>query len=317
MIIENIFLLILGLGLVIIGSNWLVDGASGIARRYGISEFVIGMTVVGFGTSTPELMASSFSAIQGYGDMAVGNIVGSNICNILLILGVTCLIMPLDYTRQNIRVDIPICIGASVLLILFIFDFFVDSGTHIISRLESLIMLLIFAVFMYYSFKFAPQNDTHSTAKQMKVSKAITLSLLGLSGLVFGGKLFVNETINIAHNLNISEAFISITLMAVGTSIPELATCIVAAIKKHNEIALGNIIGSNIFNILFILGISGLIRPMELHGITTIDNCMMLFSSIVLLVASFSFKRKRIDRYDAVIFLSCYSGYIWWLLSRL
>ena len=315
----DILCILVGLVLILVGSDWLVDGASAVARKYGISEFIIGMTIVGIGTSMPELVSSFISAVGGHGDMALGNVTGSNICNILLILGVTALISPIRYTKSNIRKDIPFAILVSFFLMVMLyncFGLFREMGTPGISRVDALYLLLIFAVFMIDSFKSAKKGDDDGgdeNAKPMSMGKAIVFILLGLGGLIFGGQLFVDHTVSIAERFHVSEAFISITLMAVGTSLPELATCVVAAMKGKNQLALGNVIGSNVFNLSLIIGVSAAISPFEIQSISTVDMVMALVAVIMLWLAAFTFKKKKLDRVEGVIFLLVYIGYIAYL----
>ena len=315
----DIVLIVLGLGLILVGSDWLVDGASGIARKYGISEFIIGMTIVGIGTSMPELVSSVISAVGGHGDMALGNVTGSNICNIFLILGMTALISPIKYTRSNIRKDIPFAIGVSLFLIVMLyncFGLFREMGTPGISRVDALYLLLIFAIFMIDSFKSAKkggEGEKEGDVKPMPMGKAFVFIVLGLAGLVFGGQMFVDHTVSIAERFHVSEAFISITLMAVGTSLPELATCVVAAMKGKNQLALGNVIGSNIFNLSLIIGVSAAISPFEIQTISTVDMVMVLVAVLLLWMASFTFKKRMLDRVEGAIFLLVYIGYIGYL----
>jgi len=314
----DILWIVAGLVLILVGSDWLVEGASGVARKYGISEFIIGMTIVGIGTSMPELVSSLISAIQGHGDMALGNVTGSNICNILLILGVTALISPIKYTRSNIRKDIPFAILVSLFLIVMLyncFGLFGEMGTPGISRVDALYLLLIFAVFMIDSFKSAKNGaeEEDASVKPMPMGKAIIYVLLGLAGLIFGGQVFVDHTVSLAERFHVSEAFISITLMAVGTSLPELATCVVAAMKGKNQLALGNVIGSNIFNIALIIGTSAAISPFEIQSISTVDMGMVIVVVVLLWLAAFTFKKKKLDRVEGVIFLLAYIAYITYL----
>lgn len=319
LLVVDILCILGGLVMILVGSDWLVDGASGIARKYGISEFIIGMTIVGIGTSMPELVSSVISAIGGHGDMALGNVTGSNMCNILLILGVTALISPIRYTRSNIRKDIPFAIGVSLFLVVMLYNGFGlvgEMGTPDISRIDSLFLLLIFAIFMIDSFKSAKQGggeEEEEHVKPMPMGKAILLIAVGLAGLIFGGQLFVDHTVNIAEHFHVSEAFISITLMAVGTSLPELATCVVAAMKGKNQLALGNIIGSNIFNIALIIGTSAFISPFEIQSISTVDIAMVMVSILLLWIAALTFKRKMLDRVEGAIFLLVYVAYIVYL----
>lgn len=318
----DILWIVAGLVLILVGSDWLVEGASGVARKYGISEFVIGMTIVGIGTSMPELVSSLISAIQGHGDMALGNVTGSNICNILLILGVTALISPIKYTKSNIRKDIPFAILASLFLMLMLynsFGLFGEMGTPGISRSDALYLLMIFGIFMIDSFKSAKNgnDEEEENVKPMPMVKALVFIVLGLAGLVFGGQVFVDHTVSIAEKFHVSEAFISITLMAVGTSLPELATCIVAAMKGQNQLALGNVIGSNIFNISLILGSSAVISPFEIQTISTVDMVVVIVAVVLLWLAAFTFKKKMLDRVEGAIFLLCYIGYIVYLTMNM
>ena len=315
MLIDLLWI-VAGLVMILVGSDWLVDGASGIARKYGISEFIIGMTIVGIGTSMPELVSSAISAVGGHGDMALGNVTGSNICNILLILGVTALISPIGFTRTNVRKDLPFAIVVSLFLLVILYNGFgLFGGMPGISRLDALFLLLIFVVFMIDSFKSSKNGVEEDTeeVKPMPMGKAILLISLGLAGLIFGGTFFVDHTVSIAERFHVSEAFISITLMAVGTSLPELATCVVAAMKGKNQLALGNVIGSNIFNISLIIGTSAFISPFQIESISTVDMIMVIVSVVMLWLAAFTFKRYKLDRVEGVIFLLAYVGYIAYL----
>ena len=311
--------IVAGLVMILVGSDWLVDGASGIARKFGICEFVIGMTIVGIGTSMPELVSSVISAVGGHGDMALGNVSGSNICNVLLILGVTALISPIGFTRSNVFKDLPFAIVVSLILIMLLYTGFGQQGGSLgISRVEAMFLLLVFVIFMVDSFRSSTGGvEEDNAVKPMPMGKAVLFIVLGLAGLVFGGRFFVDHTVSIAQRFHVSEAFISITLMAVGTSLPELATCVVAAIKGKNQLALGNIIGSNIFNIALIIGASGIISPFQIESISTIDTSMVLVSIIMLWGAAFTFKRYKLDRIEGAIFLLAYVGYITYLAMNI
>ena len=314
--IADILWILTGLVMILVGSDWLVDGASGIARRYGISEFIIGMTIVGIGTSMPELVSSAISAMGGHGDMALGNVTGSNVCNVLLILGVTAMISPIGFTRSNIRKDIPFALIVSLFLLFVLYNGFgLLGGVPGISRVDASYLLSFFVIFMIDSFRSAKSGfeEDAEEAKPMPMGKAILFILLGLAGLIFGGRLFVDNTVSIAERFHVSEAFISITLMAVGTSLPELATCVVAALKGKNQLALGNIIGSNIFNILLIIGASAVISPFEIETISTVDMVMMVIPVLMLWLAAFTGKRYQLGRGEGFIFLLVYVGYIVWL----
>ncbi len=320
--VVDILWIVAGLVMILVGSDWLVDGASGIARKYGISEFVIGMTIVGIGTSMPELVSSFVAAISGHGDMALGNVTGSNICNILLILGVTALISPIGFTRTNIRKDLLVAIGVSLVLLILLYNVFgLLGGGSGISRVDALLLLLVFAIFMVDSFRSSNKGGEEEAevenVEPMPMGKAIVLVVVGLAGLIFGGRFFVEHTVNIAEYFKVSEAFISITLMAVGTSLPELATCVVAAMKGKNQLALGNVIGSNIFNIALIIGVSAFISPFQIESISMVDIGMVLASVVMLWLAAFTFKRNKLDRVEGVIFLLVYIGYIIYLASNI
>ena len=319
---TSILLLLLGLVLITLASDWLVDGASGIARRAGVTEFVIGMTVVGFGTSMPELVSSLFSALEGHGDMAIGNVTGSNICNTLLILGITALIFPLSYSHNNVRRDIPICMAATALLSLMVLGWNPRGELSTVPRWDGIALLVCFAAFMMYSFKTgkevpaADAPDADADGKPlMPLWKSVLLSAFGIAGLIVGGRIFVNNTVSVAQALHVSDAFIAVTVMAFGTSVPELATCIVAAVKKHNDLALGNIIGSNIFNILLIIGVSATVTPLHVVTLTKVDLGLFVLSSILLLTAAWCFRRNKLDRADAVVYLILYGLYAAWLVS--
>lgn len=304
-------LLIVGLALIIFGADALVDGASGIARKFNVSEFVIGLTIVGFGTSCPELVVSLTGALSGSADIAIGNVVGSNIFNTLLILGVTALIAPIAITSENRLRDIPITILVTLTFILF------GLFNKDISRLEGIIFLLMFAAYMYMCFKLDKGDTEEVKAKQLKLFIAILMTLAGLAGLIFGGKLFVNSATDIAHSLGVSDKFIAITLLAGGTSLPELATCIVAAIKGKGQLALGNILGSNIFNILLILGCSATIVPLSFGSMNYVDLGVLLLGALVVFTSAYVGKRDKIDRLDGALFLIIEIAYLIFLSVKL
>ncbi|MCR4823983.1 MAG: calcium/sodium antiporter [Bacteroidales bacterium] len=310
----QIVLLIAGLALIVFGADWLVDGASAIARKAGISEFVIGLTIVGFGTSCPELVVSLTGALQGNADISVGNVIGSNIFNTLLILGMTAVIAPIAVTRTNSRRDIPI-----VMLVTFLFAFFCLSG-EAINRWEGIAFLAIFIAYLVYCFKTDAgdaSGDEEASAKVMNIWLAILLVAAGLGGLILGGQLFVNNATAIARAVGVSDKFIAITLLAGGTSLPELATCIVAAAKKKDQLALGNVLGSNVFNILLILGTSAVVTPLSTLAITWVDLGVLLLSVILVWLWTYTGKRDRIDRWEAVLMLLCFVAYYIWLFMKL
>ena len=318
MIWLQVLLLIGGLALIVFGADWLVDGASGIARRFGLSEFVIGLTIVGMGTSAPEMVVSFIGAFQGNADIAIGNVVGSNIMNTLLILGVTALILPMAITPSNWKRDIPMNILITVLLIALGLEFTLfNIGTDGLSHWDGGILIALFIGYMILSFKGNKPDEEDSPAKQRSIWMCLLLIVAGIAGLAFGGNLFVNNATELARALGVSDKFIAITILAGGTSMPELATCVVAAAKKKGQLALGNIIGSNVFNILLILGGSALISPLSFDHITYVDLGALLVSALALLTAGFVGRKKVIDRLDGGLFLLTWAAYMAYLIYNL
>ena len=319
----TILLLVAGLAMVVFGADFLVDGASAIARKLHISEFVIGLTIVGFGTSCPELVVSLTGAIGGHADISAGNVIGSNIFNTLLILGVTALIMPIAVTRENRRRDIPV-----TLLVTFLMVFCGMSKTFLgigeydgLSRVEGVVFLVLFVLYLYSCFRSgtgdSPEDPEEGSHASRSILSAILLTLAGLVGLVLGGQWFVNSAVKLAEALGVSDKFIAITLLAGGTSMPELAACTVAAFKKKGQLALGNILGSNIFNILLILGCSATVTPLHFSGIDIVDVCALVASMILVFLSSYTFERNKIDRFEGAIFVAAFIAYYVWLFVRL
>ena len=312
----NILLLLVGLGLVVLGADWLVNGASSIARRAGISEFVIGLTIVGFGTSCPELVVSLTGAIEGNSDISVGNVVGSNIFNVLFILGLTAMVLPVGMTDKNRRIDIPITLGATILLV--ILGITGSMSGPVISRWEGVLMLLVFSAYLFYCFK-SDSKDEFSETQQatLSITKSIALTLTGLAGLIFGGDLFVDSATALARQIGVSDKFIAVTILAGGTSLPELATSLVAAIKGKEQLALGNILGSNVFNAMMILGLSSVITPLSFASMTIVDIITLVLSAVLLLIWAYTGRKNRIDRREGAAMLLCYVAYNVFLFSRL
>lgn len=318
----TILLLLVGLGLIALGADWLVDGASAIARKAGVSEFVIGLTIVGFGTSCPELVVSLTGAIQGNADISIGNVVGSNIFNTLFILGVTALILPVSMTMENRKRDIPITLGVSLLLVVCgMSQSLLGIGqSDVLSRTEGIIFLLIFAAYLYYCFRFDSKEQTgqkQECPKNLNTPVAVLLVATGLAGLIFGGDLFVKKATELARSIGVSDKFIAVTILAGGTSLPELATSIVAASKHRDQLALGNILGSNVFNILLILGCSSLITPLSFVGMNPVDAAVLILSSVLLLLWAFTGKKCRIDRWEGGIMLLVFTAYYYYLFTKL
>ena len=334
--LEQILWLVLGLVFITLGADNLVEGASRIARRFGLSDFLIGMTIVGIGTSAPEMVVSFISAFEGNGNMAIGNIVGSNIFNILAIVGISALIMPISLTKSNLKRDIPAVLISTALFVVFVY-----SGR--LSRLEGVILLICFIAFMWYSIKSGKKNGeaesvqteeqeaeslnevSFSTSKYYRIVASfrnmtqalwfnILLVLASLAVLVFGGNMFVDSACYIAKSLGVSDAVIAATILAGGTSLPELATCVAAAFKKNTDMVLGNIIGSNVSNILLILGGSALITPLAPDGITKVYLFTMLASAIALFISYYTFDRRKVDRVEGLIFVLSYIAFVWYIL---
>lgn len=314
----QILILLAGLLLILFGANFLVDGSSSIAKKLGLSEFVIGLTVVGIGTSTPEMVVSFMSSFQGKADMAIGNIVGSNIFNTMMILGVTALIAPLAITKSNLKRDIPLNIGVTILLILLGMNLTIfGKGQDQLCRLDGALLLAVFAWYMWTSFKSDTPDGEESNTKEYTVSMSLLFIVGGLAGLIFGGRLFVNSATELAKLFGVSDKFIAITVMAAGTSMPELATCVVAAFKGRGQLALGNILGSNISNILLILGGAALINPLSFTGMTTVDLGALLISSVFILASAYMFRKKQLDRLEGIILVLMEAGYMWYLIANL
>ena len=318
MILE-ILLLVLGLALVVGGAEFLVDGASSIARKIGISEFVIGLTIVGMGTSAPEMVVSFMGAAEGNADISAGNVLGSNIFNSMLILGLTALIMPMAITPSNKKQDIPVNIFATVLLIcLALKNTLFGVGSDALTRVDGAIFLALFIAYMSRSFfKGRGETQEESQEKTYGIAPAILMVAGGLAALIYGGNLFVNSATHIAKLLGVSDKFIAITLLAGGTSLPELATCVVAAAKKKGQLALGNILGSNIFNILLILGGSALIHPLSFADINLVDVGVLALSAVLIWTAAYTGKKNLMDRFDGSIMLLCGIAYYVWLFLSL
>lgn len=318
MLIECL-LLIVGLALVVLGADFLVDGASSIAKKFGVSDFVIGLTIVGMGTSAPEMVVSFIGALQGNGDIAIGNVVGSNIFNVFMILGATALILPMDITPMNRKKDIPLNIAITLIFIaLGMSRTLFGIGDDVLGRLDGAILLVLFAAYIYMCFRFDTANQTESNENEKVIKSALAAVLIvaGLAGLVFGGRMFVNSATSIAKMLNVSDKLIAITILAGGTSMPELVTCIVAAFKKKGQLALGNILGSNVFNILLILGGSALIHPLSMAGMSYVDLGALLLSSLVIWASIHTNKKNQLDRADGLLLLLLEAAYMTFLIIK-
>lgn len=314
MILE-IILLVLGFVVLILGADRLVSGASALARKHRISELAIGLTIVAFGTSAPELVVNLVASVEGHADIALGNVMGSNLFNLLFILGISGLIAPLAVQSSTVKKEIPMALLSGGLLFLLANDVLWSDG-NALSRLDGIILLAGFAYFLFYVIRMQPAQQAEQVVEQSvyPVWKMWTYMILGLGGLVLGGNLIVNNAVLIAQEFGMSEKVIALTIVAVGTSLPELATSVVAALKKNTDIAVGNIIGSNIFNILMILGLSSVIRPLSYNPQYNIDIYLVSAGTIVLLLAMFTSKRKVLDRWEAAVLLAGYLAYMVYLL---
>lgn len=322
--LYNILFLILGLVLILIGANALTDGSSSIAKRWGVSDLVIGLTVVAFGTSAPELVISIMAAFKGSSELAVGNVVGSNIFNILVIIGVTALVRPLKVERNILTVEIPLVILSSIVLLAIGNAPLLDGATDsVVNRVDGIILLLFFAIFMKHTFASAklpavpgvPEPPETEKIKEMPQLKAWLWVAGGLAGLIYGGNCFVKGASGIASSLGVSEAIIGLTIVAAGTSLPELATSITAAVKGKTGIAIGNVIGSNLFNIFFVLGTTATIRPLAFGAIGNFDLITLAVASLLFWIFGWFFKERTITRWEGGILTACYIAYVAVLIS--
>ena len=307
-------LILIALAGIVFGADYLVAGAVSIARRLKVSDFVIGAAIVGVGTSMPELVVSFIGALKGNADVAIGNVVGSNIFNILGILGLTALLFPIAISRENMKFELPFCIAVSLLLTLLTFNFF-TGGDAIIGRVDGIILLLCFALFMWYSLRKGRNADNEESATTTDTTplwRAIFKVVVGLAVLITSCDVFVDNAVLIAKSLGVSDAFTSLTLIACGTSLPELAASMAAAIKRNTQLALGNVIGSNIFNITWILGLSSQVMPLNSSGITLVDYVVMTIAAILPLLFGF---RGKIGRLGGAMLFICFVIYTWFLLS--
>lgn len=314
----DILLLVVGMVLILGGANYLTEGSAAIAKRLGMSDFIVGLTIVSMMTSAPELVVSIMSAANASTDMAIGNIVGSNIFNILVIIGVVAMIKPIVVTRGVLINEIPLVILSSVVLFVMGCSPYIDGGTSmVLTRVDGIILLLFFVIFMRYtisSAKGAPENDPTSEdgqrQKQLPLVKAVVFLVGGLAALIFGGQWFVDGAVGVARALGWSEALIGLTILAAGTSLPELATSAVAAVRGFSGICLGNVIGSCIFNIFFVLGVTSTVMPLQFGNITIVDLGVLVGASLLFWIFGWFFRRRTITRFEGAILLAAYVAYI-------
>lgn len=321
----DIFWLVAGLALILYGANLLTDGASAVAKRMGVSDLIIGLTVVAFGTSTPELVISIMAATGGNASLAVGNAVGSNIFNILAILGVTALVSPIAIKKSVMSNEIPMLVLSSVILLVMGYSASLDgTATDTITRTEGIFLLIFFLLFMRYTFASARHNQAESGGDpseadgarlaKMPMLKSIVFIAAGLAGLIFGGDKFVDGATGIARLMGVSDAIIGLTIVSIGTSLPELATSVVAAMKKENGLAIGNVIGSNIFNVLLVLGSAATVKPLQFGGVTHTDLWVLMGASLLFWICGWFFRRHLITRAEGALMLACYIGYMAYLV---
>ena len=318
--ILNILLIVVGIVMVLKGADWLTQGGANLARRLNVPELVVGLTIVAAGTSAPELFVSLVSALKGTPDLAVGNVVGSNIFNVLFILGLTALLCPVTMTEGNRKKDIPVALLVTVLFLAVGLNrtFWGIGPADSLSRWEGALFLAIFAAYIAHSFVTGkPTEEDAAETGSRKLWLAVLMVLAGLAGLVFGGNLFVDSATDLARTLGVSDKFIAVTILAGGTSLPELATSLVAALKGRNELALGNILGSNVFNILLILGSSALITPLSLASVTRVDATVLTLSMVLLLLWAYTGRRERIDRWEGALLLLLFGAYYTYLFINL
>lgn len=321
--ILKIVLLFVGFALLVKGADWLVAGSASIAKRYNVPNIVIGLTIVAFGTSTPELIVSLFASISGSTDIAIGNVIGSNSCNILLILGISSIIYPLSVKSNTVWKEIPMSLLAAILVWVLANDMILDGNPRVeITRSDGIVLLGFFVIFMYYTFDIAKadaNNPTTIESDEIKILSlfwSITFIILGLTALVVGGNWIVEGAIYIAKSFGLSEALIGLTIVAVGTSLPEMATSIMAALKKQDDIAIGNVVGSNIFNIFFILGTSATVAPLKFNVQGNTDIYVTIGSSLLLFIFCFSGKKRQLERWEGVLMLIAYASYTTFLIMR-
>lgn len=316
----NYLLLIVGFALLIKGADLFVSGASNISKLLRVSPLLIGLTIVAFGTSAPEATVSIIAALEGNADVSLGNVVGSNIFNITLVVGLAAFIYPLKVENETIRKEIPFTLLGSVALLILIADVALETAsTNLITRSDGFIFLLFFIIFMYYIFEVARVNreknvDTEKVIIEGSWGKNALFTLLGLAAIIFGGDLVVRNSTEIAYTLGMSETLVGLTIVAIGTSLPELVTSVTAAIRKQSEIALGNIVGSNIFNIFFVLGASAVISPLAVNGRIYFDVVLMITLTILLL--TFSRTSYRVGKNEGLILAAAYIAYLIYIILR-
>ncbi|WP_320110939.1 calcium/sodium antiporter [Draconibacterium orientale] len=314
--IVSVLLVAAGFVALIFGANWLVDGASALARKYKVSDLVIGLTIVAFGTSAPELVVNIIASVNGYADIVLGNVIGSNNFNLFIILGLSGLILPISVKSSTAWKEIPISLVVSILLLLLLNDF-IFSGTTYLGRTDGLLMLVLFCVFLYYVFTQLKNDPQTAEAAHQKSGKMIWgLIVVGMTGLILGGQLVVVNSVKVASLLGVSEKIIGLTIVAAGTSLPELVTSIVAASKKNSDMVIGNVIGSNIFNVLLILAIASLINPIGYNPKFNLDLFILIGGTLFLLSSMLTGQKKKLDRWEAAVLFGFFIIYTVFLVVK-
>lgn len=319
--LESIILIIVGFFLLIKGADFLVEGSSSVAKKFHIPEIIIGLTIVSIGTSMPELFVSITSALDGYSDMAIGNVIGSNVANLLLILGVSTVIHSVKFKRETRLIEIPLCLFFTIVFLIIC-----NIGQDV-TRVEAIILILLFILFILYTIVMAfkgekfdsKDNDEEieeSEEKESSTLRNVIYIIIGIIALKFGGDLTVNNAVNVAKTVGLSEKIISLTILAIGTSLPELVTSVSAAIKGKSDIAIGNILGSNIFNLLLIIGVSGLIKPITYNVSYNMDMCVLIIATIVLALFPSIPPKNKMTRFNGIIYLALYVGYMVMLFNQ-
>ena len=308
--------IVLGFVILLLGAEGLVDGASSLAKRLGVSDLMIGLTIVAFGTSMPEFVVNMFSVVNNATDLAITNVLGSNIINTLVILGCSALVYPIAVQRSTIRLDLPINILAGLVVFLFVFLTAATAAERSLSRLEGMVLLLIFVGFLFYSIRTAKDDVQTTTSAIVPIWKCIVFIVLGLVGLILGGEMIVRGATTVAQRLGIAESVIGLTVVALGTSLPELATSVIAAFKRNSDIAIGNVVGSNIFNVFFILGTSAAIRPLPVYDGIVLDSIMVTLSAGLVWMGAASNNAHQLKRLHGAVLLIVYAAYLTYRLMH-
>lgn len=310
--ILNVLLLLVGFVLLVYGANWLVDGASALAKRFNIPNIVIGLTIVAFGTSAPELVVNVFAAVNHQSDIVLGNVIGSNIFNVLATLGVAAMIYPLTVNSNTVWIEIPLSLLSAVVVLVLANDILLDDSISIISRADGIILLFFFIIFMVYNFRLMKSGADESlvTIKDMAAGKAALFVAVGMVGLILGGRFIVTSATELALSMGISERIIGLTVVSIGTSAPELATSVAAALKKNVDIAIGNIVGSNLFNVFLVLGVSATIYPISIHASSNYDLLVNVGVSLLLFVFVITGRKRKIESWQGLVFVILYLVYL-------